>query len=395
MSRNLKAAELFLSLGLAASVFTACTTTPEGNRETAGGDMPISEVEGGEGGEGGPGAAANESLQWANTFDDDAVISEFTSQVVIPKYEQFAGRTAALDQAIEAFVASPSEATLAGAREAWTATRVSWEQTETFAFGPAGSLGFDGAMDSWPVNQTDIEQVLAGSEPITVESVAQLQDTERGMHSIEYILFGTDASKAVSDFSDREQAYLSALGKDLNTSADALLASWAAGIEGQPAYKSVFASAGSADNAVYPTTAAAGQELVSGIIDSLTEVGEEKLAAPFEEQNTEGLESRFSAQTMNDLKSNLQSAENGYFGQFPEAGTKTDASISTYVAARDPALDKKVTDQFAAADRALNAVPTPLERSLTDEAAAAEIEQAIAAILAVRSTLENEVVPLI
>ncbi|MGI8936219.1 MAG: imelysin family protein [Phormidesmis sp.] len=395
MSRNLKAAELFLSLGLAASMFTACTTTPEGNGEAAGGDAPMTEVEGGEGGEGGPGAAANESLQWANTFDDDAVISEFTSKVVIPQYEQFALRTAALNQAIEAFVASPTEASLAAARQAWTATRISWEQTETFAFGPAGSLGFDGAMDSWPVNQTDIEQVLAGSEPITAESVAQLQDTERGMHSIEYILFGTDASKAVSDFSDREQAYLSALGEDLNTSADALLASWTAGIEGQPAYETVFASAGSADNEVYPTIAAAGQELVSGIIDSLTEVGEEKLAAPFTAQDTEGLESRFSAQTINDLKSNLQSAENGYFGQFPEAGTKTDASISTYVAARDPALDKKVTDQFAAANSALNAVPTPLEKSLTDEAAADEIEQAIAAILEVKSTLETEVVPLI
>ncbi len=395
MSRKLKTAELFLSLGLAASMLTACTTTPEGSGEAAGGDAPMTEVEGGEGGEGGPGAAANESLQWANTFDDDAVISEFTSKVVIPKYEQFAGDTAALNQAIEAFVASPTEASLAAARQAWTATRISWEQTETFAFGPAGSLGFDGAMDSWPVNQTDIEQVLAGSEPITAESVAQLQDTERGMHSIEYILFGTDASKAVSDFSDREQAYLLALGEDLNTSADALLASWTTGIEGQPAYETVFASAGSADNTVYPTTAAAGQELVSGIIDSLTEVGEEKLAAPFAAQDTEGLESRFSAQTINDLKSNLQSAENGYFGQFPEAGTKTDASISTYVAARDPALDKKVTDQFAAANSALNAVPTPLEKSLTDEAAANEIEQAIAAILEVKSTLETEVVPLI
>ncbi|MGB3291614.1 MAG: imelysin family protein [Phormidesmis sp.] len=391
MAGKIKATELFLSLGLAASLFSACTPPESGEGTTTTGEK----IESSEGGEGGEGAATNESLKWANTFDNDTVISEFTHKVVVPKYEQYASYTATLAQAIDAFAANPTEATLNAARDAWTKARISWEQTETFAFGPAGSLGFDGAMDSWPVNQTDIEKILASDEPLTEEGVAQLQDTERGMHSIEYILFGTDASKQVSEFTARERQYLPALGQDLNTSADALLASWTEGIDGQPAYESVFASAGSADNQVYPTTAAAGQELVSGIIDSLTEVGEEKLEAPFSAQDTEGLESRFSAQTINDLKSNLQSAENGYLGQFPETGTIAKASISTYVAARDPALDKKVKEQFAAADSALNSVPTPLEASLTDAAAADEIEQAIAAILQIKSTIENEVVPLI
>ena len=391
--KKMKAAELFLSLGLAASLFTACAPAEGG--EAGADEAPTEEVEGGEGGEGGEGASTNESLKWANTFDDKAVISDFTSKVVIPNYELYANNTSALEQAIEAFVANPSAASLAAARDAWTATRVAWEQTETFAFGPAGSLGFDGAMDSWPVNQTDIEQILAGDEPITAESVARLQDTERGMHSIEYILFGTDASKPLSDFTTRENEYLVALSQDLNTSAGALLASWQTGTEGQPAYKTVFASAGSADNAVYPTTAAAAQELVSGIIDSLTEVGEEKLEAPFAEQNTEGLESRFSAQTINDLKSNLQSAANGYLGAFPAKGTQAAASVSTYVAAQDPALDEKVKAHFAKADRALNAVPTPLEVHLTDAAAAEEIEAAIAAITEVKDTIEAEVVPLI
>ncbi len=393
MAGKLKAAELFLSIGLAASLFTACTA-PGGEGTTTVEKMESSS-EGGEGGEGGEGAAANESLKWANTFDNDAVISEFTDKVVVPKYEQYARYTADLAQALDTFAASPNEATLKAARDAWTTARISWEQTETFAFGPAGSLGFDGAMDSWPVNQTDIDQILADGEPITAESVAQLQDTDRGMHSIEYILFGTDASKSLSAFTERERQYLQALGKDLNTSADALLASWAEGIEGQPAYETVFASAGSADNSVYPTTTAAAQELVSGIIDSLTEVGEEKLEAPFKAQDTEGLESRFSAQTMNDLKSNLQSAQNGYLGEFLEENLRADQSISTYVAEQDPALDEKVKEQFAAAKAALVGVPTPLEKSLTDEAAADQIEQAIAAILKVKSTIENEVVPLI
>jgi putative iron-regulated protein len=215
------------------------------------------------------------------------------------------------------------------------------------------------------------------------------------MHAIEYVLFGTDANKAVDDFTERENQYLAALGQDLDSLATTMLASWQKGVEGQPAYETVFAKAGEASNSVYPTTAAAAQELVTGIIDSLTEVGEDKLKAPFEAQDTEGLESRFSAQTINDLKSNLQSAVNGYLGEYAEAGTKAEATVSTYVAAKDPAIDEKVKTQFTAAQDALNAVPTPIEKSLTDPAAAEEIEAAIAAILAVKETLENEVAPLI
>jgi len=408
MVRRLKTVELFLSVGLAASVAAGCTAPEQsanGDRnsgvtvETLGGGGGEGDggeggegSEGGEGGEGGPGF---ESLNWANTFADEAVITEFVDTVVIPNYKQFSDNTAALNQAIGAFVAEPTEQTLNAARQAWTEARVSWEKTETFAFGPAGSLGFDGAMDSWPVNQTDIENLLSGSEPITPDRVAGLQDTERGMHAIEYLLFGTAADKALTDFTDREQSLLAALGTDLNASANALLASWQEGIDGQPAYKTVFASAGSDDNAVYPTTAAAAQELVSGIIDSLTEVGEDKLAAPFAEQDVTGLESRFSAQTINDLKSNLQSAENGYLGALPDENLQASSSISTYVSAIDPALDASVKEQFAAANRALGSVPTPLEDHLNDPAAAAEIEGAIAAILAVRTTLEEDVVPLI
>ena len=395
MVKQLKAAELFLSLGLVASLVAGCSAPKETAPNTATEASAL--TEGGEGGEGGEGdeGEMSKSLNWANRFDNQAAIAAFTEKVVIPNYVQYASRTAALAQAIDQFAAAPNEATLAAARKAWSKTRLSWETTETFAFGPAGSLGFDGAMDSWPVNRTDIENILSGEEPITTERVAQLQGTEKGMHAIEYLLFGPEASKKLAEFSDRETDLLSALGQDLNQSADALLASWQEGIEGQPAYKTVFASAGNADNPVYPTTAAAAQELVSGIIDSLSEVGEEKLAAPFAAQDTQGLESRFSAQTMNDLKSNLQSAENGYLGALPTENSQAAESISTYVAAVDPALDEKVKAEFAAASSALSAVPTPLEQHLTSPAAKSEIERAIASILTVKATLENEVVPLI
>jgi putative iron-regulated protein len=401
LTRPLKAVELFLVLGLAASVAACAPTAVEGGEGDEGTPTESVEEEGGEGGEGGEGdegdeGAASQDLKWGNTFDNREILAEFTDKVVLPQYRQFSQETAALSQAVDAFVANPSDATLEAAKSAWTAARISWEQTETFAFGPAGALGFDGAMDSWPVNRTDIDKILASSDPVDAAAVASLEDTERGMHAIEYVMFGTeDANKPVAAFRDREKAYLQGLAKDLNNQSTALLASWTQGFEGQPAYHGVFTSAGRDGNTVYPTVFAGGQELVTGILDSLTEVGEDKLAAAFAQQDVTALESYFSQQTINDLKSNLQSAENGYLGSFPGAATRATVSLSDYVAGIDPDADSAVKAKLAEAKAALASVPLPLEKSLIDPGAKVNIESAVEAILAVKETIESKVVPLI
>ena len=384
MARRTKSVELFLAVGLAASL-AAC-----GGGTVTSGPAPTSNVAAE-----GDGGALTQNLNWANTFDDGQVLADFVNKVVLPKYTQYVDTTATLSQAIDTFVKDPNQANLEAARQAWSLTRTSWEQTETFAFGPAGSLGFDGAMDSWPINQTDIEQILAGSAPLTEVDVAQLQDTERGMHTIEYLLFGEINNKTADQFTAREKQYLQALGQDLNTVASALLASWLSGVDGRPPYKDVLVTAGDPSNTIYPTTVAGAQEVVIGIVDSLTEVGEDKLEAPFIDQDPIGLESRFSFQTINDLKSNLKSAENGYLGNFPETGVQAGASISTYVASVDPALDQTVKTQFAAAQTALAAVPAPLETSLTDPDAADEIQAAIDSIILLKETIETQVASLI
>ncbi len=94
MARKLKAAELFLSLGLAASLFTACgpqeggeatsddeapAPTEEVEPETEGGEGGETEevepeTEGGEGGEGDEGASIDRGLLWAAVLEESAVV---------------------------------------------------------------------------------------------------------------------------------------------------------------------------------------------------------------------------------------------------------------------------------------------------------------------------------
>ncbi len=79
MARKLKAAELFLSLGLAASLFTACGPQ-EGGEATSDDEAPVPteevepETEGGEGGEGDEGASIDRGLLWAAVLEESAVV---------------------------------------------------------------------------------------------------------------------------------------------------------------------------------------------------------------------------------------------------------------------------------------------------------------------------------
>ncbi len=79
MARKLKAAELFLSVGLAASLFTACAPQ-EGGEATSDEEAPepTEEVEpeggeGGEGGEGDEGASIDNGLLWAGVLKEGTI----------------------------------------------------------------------------------------------------------------------------------------------------------------------------------------------------------------------------------------------------------------------------------------------------------------------------------
>ena len=43
---------------------------------------------------------------------------------------------------------------------AWITAREPWEESEAFLFGPVDELGLDPNMDSWPLDQNAIVQIL-------------------------------------------------------------------------------------------------------------------------------------------------------------------------------------------------------------------------------------------
>jgi len=323
-----------------------------------------------------------------------AVASDFPEQVVIPTYELLVEKAGELSKTVEALVEDANDDTLKAAQEAWIEARSPWERSEAFAFGPADSLGYDGDLDDWPVNETDVTKVIDSSDELTAEYIEELQTTQKGFHTIEFLLFGLDNDKQATDFSERELEYLQTLAVAFDETANELVQSWSEGVEGNPPYKEVLATAGDSENTAYPSKTAAIEEIVQGMMGCLDEVANEKIGEPLESKETLGLESRFSHTSINDFQHNIRSVQNAYLGEVPNADT-SGASLSDLVAEANPELDEQVKEEMQAAIDAVEAIPAPIEEKLTDEDAQAKMETAQEAILTLFSTMEEKVLPLV
>lgn len=331
-------------------------------------------------------ACDSTELATGNTFDDGQVIADFADQVVVPTYQLLARRAASLSEAIDDLVASPDEARLAAARAAWVDTRSPWEQSEGFLFGPVEALGIDPALDTWPLNRTDLSAVLTGTDPLTPSYVANLPDSQKGFHTIEYLLFGDSGARTPDSFTPRERDYLVAIAADFESQTARLAASWTTGAGGLMAYRDLFVSAGPG-NAAYPSLTAAAQELVSGMAGICDEVANGKIAGPFDAKDPQLEESQFSHNSLLDFQDNIRSVENAYLGRVPAAGT-SGRGLSAWVAERDPALDARLKAEIAAAIAAIGQIPGRFSDAILEPGAAPSIVAAQEAIRDLQRTLE-------
>ncbi|CAN1209811.1 Imelysin [Tumidithrix helvetica PCC 7403] len=337
---------------------------------------------------------ANASAKIASAkFADRQVVVDFADRVVVPTYQKFTLKTKELKTAVDAFAANPNEQNLKAAQDAWMAARVPWEQGESFTIGPAKSLGLDAAIDTWPLDKSDVEKILKSSDKITSEYVQNLQESQKGFHTIELLLFGGDGKKAIADFTPREFDYLKAATVVLDADANKLLAAWTSGVDGRAPYRDSFATAG--NNPVYPSLPDAAQEMVEGIIESTTEVAEKKLSEPFTKKDPKAIESQYAtANPLNDFRSNLNCVKNVYFGT-TENHALGKSGLSAYVAKVKPELDARVEKEINSAIAAIDEIPTPFQTAISDPSAAEKIKKAIAAVTTVKETFEKDVKPLI
>lgn len=143
----------------------------------------------------------------ANINDDatlDPIVKQYVDAVVLPTYKELAEKNTALDTAVRAFKASPSNANFSACSLAWLDARAPWEQSEAFLFGPVDELGLDPNMDSWPLDQSQIVQILKSQDFTNLnwkegESDEKIESAQslRGFHTLEYLIFKDGKARTV------------------------------------------------------------------------------------------------------------------------------------------------------------------------------------------------------
>ena len=318
-------------------------------------------------------------------FDFAPILSNFTDNVVIATYADLDERAGELLAAIEALRSDTTPENLSAARNAWVATRIPWEASEGFLFGPVDFNGYDPALDSWPVNRTDLDGVLASDNDLTTAYVNSLDGTLKGFHTIEYLLFDEGGSKTAADFTEREFAYLIATTQDLKATTEALHTSW---ISSGGNFGQKVRNAGSGSDA-YPSAQSAVQEMVGGMIGICDEVANGKIADPFVEQDTRLVESQFSFNSIADFQNNLRSVLHVYTGDYAGTG----AGLDEFIRQADADLDQRLKEEIQTAINEIGRIQYPFRDAIASDRD--QIETAQAAVAKVQQTLEEDILPLV
>jgi len=322
----------------------------------------------------------------AQTAATPASVAAHYATLVHANYSDTLTAAKAMQDAIKAFTASPSQANLDAARKAWLAAREFYGQTEAFRFygGPIDDdNGPEGQLNAWPMDESYVDYIdgkkTAGlvnnrKQPITKKALAAQnekggeENVATGWHAIEFLLWGQDLSetgpgnRSFEDFidgkapnADRRRQYLNVVTELLIDDLNGLVKAWAPGAKNN--YRAKFEKGG--NESLRKMFVAMGSL-------SRGELAGERLEVALASQDQEDEHSCFSDNTHRDAVANAKGIENVWLGRFVRADGSTlqGPSLRDLVAAKDAALAEKTTKQIRTSVQAAEAIPAPFDRAI-------------------------------
>jgi putative iron-regulated protein len=311
----------------------------------------------------------------------EAVVDTY-ADIALAGYEDALTTARALDAAIDAFIATPTEGNLGVAKEAWEAARIPYQQTEAFRFGNAIVDEWEGRVNAWPLDEGLIDYVAAtyGTEsdenglyvanvianpsiiidgtgvdastitPDFLENTLQEAggieaNVATGYHAVEFLLWGQDlngtgpgaGTRPASDYDranctngncDRRAAYLAAASGLLVSDLEEIVAAWA---EGGPA-RAALAESGVA-------------AILTGMGSlSFGEVAGERMKLGLLLHDPEEEHDCFSDNTHVSHLYDAVGIRNVYLGSYTriDGNVIEGPSVEDLIAAKDPALAKEI-----------------------------------------------------
>lgn len=206
-------------------------------------------------------------LQRTDAVNSDEVLQPilitYVNDVVLPTYKELKEKNTALYEAAKAFTTAPSDENFQLCCNAWLEARTPWETSEAFLFGPVDALGLDPNMDSWPLDQEAIVNILNSGEFDNMvwgdgddDETIEAKQGVRGFHTMEFLIFKDGKARTVSGGTSTDAAnldytaanaqswgnYMVQVGKLLQQDATELYNAWTQSYEGGKAYKDLFLS---------------------------------------------------------------------------------------------------------------------------------------------------------
>ena len=106
---------------------------------------------------------------------------------------------------VNTFKNNPDNDNFEAACEAWLKAREPWEKSEAFLFGPVDAKGLDPNMDSWPLDQVAIVQILKSGNYDDLDwtdgdsdDAIEAAQNVRGFHTLEFLLFKNGKPRRVN-----------------------------------------------------------------------------------------------------------------------------------------------------------------------------------------------------
>ena len=339
----------------------------------------------------------------------DAIINQYVDNVVLPTYSDLKTKNSALYDAVVSFGNNPSNAGFQAICNAWLAAREPWESSEAFLFGPVADYGLDPNMDSWPLDQDAIVNILTsqnwnamewtGDYNEDDEAIAAAQNV-RGFHTLEFLAFRDGKARTLNDAAtDGEAAnavynesnktawaqYMRNTAQLLVNDVTTLVDAWNNG------YAAAFKSHNGGD---FTSGLSCIEQLIDGCIDIAGEVGDAKIGEPYDyyaagdiQKALYAVESWYSWHSRDDYTNNIYSIRNAYYGS--RDGSINANSLSNLVKKYNADLDTRVKDAISNAAKAIQAIPQPFRNNINS----AEASEAMDACAELSDVLENELKP--
>lgn len=331
---------------------------------------------------------------------ESIVIENIARNVIVASYRDLRDRTKELAESAVVLRQNPTQANLNAVQKKWKASRVPWESTEGFLFGPVNNI--DKQIDVWPLSRIDLETMLQSRNQFELDFVRQQDPALKGFHTAEYLVFGDGVStntKSIQQMDAKQMSYLVSVTQVVAEQTQELYLAWTekfdpSDVKSKPYLESLL----NPGNQHYGSRADVLKEYVHGMRMIAVEVGSGKLADPLggDIAAADGslVESQFSWNSLSDFMDNIHSMQNVYTGDY---NGHTGAGLDELVKLRKPELDTKMVLLMADAEKAIRDIAGAEGLSYTlaikNAAARERAQRAIAKMATLEKAIEFELLP--